>query len=53
MENTNTKDQKFVLRINPELKAMAEHEAKKDNRSLNAHIVTVIQRDLKEKGVIK
>lgn len=44
--------EKFLLRINKDTKAKAENEAKKSNRSLNGHIVTLVEQDLKEKGLL-
>lgn len=43
---------KFVLRIEKNLKALADVEAKKNRRSLNGHIVTLIETDLKDKGLL-
>jgi len=42
-----TKEVKFLLRISSDLKAKAEMQAKKDKRSLNSHILTLIERDAK------
>lgn len=50
--NENQSIEKFLLRINEDLKSKAETEAKKNNRSLNGHIVNLVQEDLKSKGVI-
>ena len=44
--------EKFLLRINKDVKELAEKEAEKDNRSLNGHIVTLVENDLKQKGVL-
>jgi predicted HicB family RNase H-like nuclease len=44
--------EKFLLRINKDTKSKAEGEAKKSNRSLNGHIVTLVEQDLKLKGLL-
>ena len=44
--------EKFLLRINKDIKAKAEGEAKKSNRSLNGHIVNLLTEDLKQKGLL-
>lgn len=45
--------EKFLLRINKDVKAKAEAEAKKDNRSLNGHIINLVETDLRQRGVIE
>ena len=42
---SETKEVKFLLRISGDLKAKAEKQAKKDKRSLNSHILTLIERN--------
>jgi predicted HicB family RNase H-like nuclease len=42
----------FLLRINKEVKALAEVEAKKMERSLNWYIGDLIKTDLKQKGIL-
>lgn len=49
METTQPIESKFLLRIDKDLKAKAEKQAKKDQRSLNGHIVKLIEENLKEK----
>lgn len=44
--------EKFLLRINKDLKTKAESEAKKENRSLNGHIINLVEENLKVKGVL-
>lgn len=39
----------FLLRLEKDLKVKVIEKAKKENRSLNGHIVTVLQKDVKEK----
>ncbi len=50
--NENDAIEKFLLRINKDLKAKAETEAKNTDRSLNGHIIYVLKEDLKTKGVL-
>lgn len=50
-DNANTAIEKFLLRINKEVKELAEKEAQKDDRSLNSHIITLIKNDLASKGI--
>lgn len=45
--------EKFLLRINSDLKQKAETEAKKNDRSLNGHIINLIKNDLTMKGVLQ
>jgi len=45
--------EKFLLRINKDVKQLAEKEAIKNDRSLNGHIVNLIKEDLKIKGVLQ
>lgn len=51
-KTTDASIEKFLLRINKEVKALAVAEADKENRSLNGHIVNLVKQDLKSKGVI-
>ena len=46
MKQKDTKETKFLLRIDPELKEKAEQLAKQDNRSLNGHIVSLVKKDI-------
>lgn len=43
---------KFLLRIDKDLKAKAEQEAKNTDRSLNGHIIYVLKEDLRQKGAL-
>lgn len=51
-QSTNKAIENFLLRINKDVKEMANKEAKKENRSLNGHIVTLVEADLKSKGLL-
>lgn len=42
----NAAIEKFLLRINKDVKSQAEVKAKEQNRSLNGHIVNLIKQDL-------
>ena len=42
----------IILRVNSDIKTKSAIEAKKDNRSLNGHIVNLMQEDLKQRGVL-
>lgn len=46
-QTANDAIEKFLLRINKELKEKAANKAKSENRSLNQHIVNLLQTDLK------
>lgn len=47
MEKTKKTD-KFLLRIDKDLKEKVFRRACEDNRSINSHIVHVLQNDVKE-----
>lgn len=51
-KTTDKSIEKFLLRINKDVKDLAEKEAKIDNRSLNGHIVSLVENDLKQRGVL-
>lgn len=51
-DNANQAIEKFLLRINKDVKELAEKEAQKDDRSLNSHIITLIKNDLSNKGIL-
>ncbi len=50
-DNATVAIEKFLLRINKDVKELAEREAQKDDRSLNSHIITLIKNDLVNKGI--
>lgn len=49
MEKQNTPQEKFLLRIDKDLKEKATKAAKDSDRSLNGHIIAVLKKDLKIK----
>lgn len=51
-DNANEAIEKFLLRINKDVKELAETEAKKTERSLNWYIGNLIKNDLKSKGLL-
>ena len=53
-EKTKEKEDesKFLLRINTDVKILAEHEADSQERSLNGYIVNLVKEDLRQKGVM-
>lgn len=46
MKKKEIQDERFVLRLNPDLKKKATDKAQADDRSLNKHIVRLIEKDL-------
>jgi predicted HicB family RNase H-like nuclease len=50
-DNSNIAIEKFLLRINKDVKELAEKEAQKCDRSLNSHIITLIKNDLNSKNI--
>lgn len=50
-DNTNEAIEKFLLRINKDVKKAAEQLAKKEDRSFNSYLVTLVKTDLQLKGI--
>lgn len=50
-DNANKAIEKFLLRINKDVKKAAEQLAKKEDRSFNSYIVTLVKTDLINNGI--
>lgn len=51
MKKKEIQDERFVLRLNPDLKKKATKKANEDDRSLNKYIIRLIEKDLNN-GII-
>lgn len=54
MEKDNLQQtiEKFLLRVNKEVKEAAETVAKANDRSLNGYIVNLLKEDLRKRGAL-
>lgn len=50
-DNANQAIEKFLLRINRDLKKTAEQIAKNEDRSFNSYIVTLVKNDIQSKQI--